>query len=70
MPDVTLEPLEGFGLALDGNLDPAVGQVPNPAVQPFAGRRPIGEESEADALNAAADQISSREAHAREARGQ
>ena len=58
-----LEPFDRFRLAFRRRFDAAVGQVPHPAVQAFARRRRLGEVPEADALNAAADEISSRDAH-------
>src|SRR2546423_10216183 len=64
--DGALEPLERFGIAFSRDLDAAIGQVAYPAVKSFARAGRFGEKSEANALNASADQKPSREAHAEE----
>ena len=63
VPHVALEPLERLRVAFGGDLDAAVRQIPDPAVQPLAGGGRLGEEAEADALHAPADQISPRAEH-------
>ena len=63
---VPLEAFERVRIAFRGNFDAAVGKISNPAVQTFTHRRRFGKEAEADALDASADQISTREAHAEE----
>jgi hypothetical protein len=62
--NVPLESIDRFRVALGRDLDATVGQVPHPAVQAFAPRCILGEKPEADALNAPADRVSSRDAHA------
>ncbi|HEY2905043.1 MAG TPA: hypothetical protein VGJ29_04025 [Vicinamibacterales bacterium] len=64
VPNVALEPLDRFGIAFGHDLDAAVGQILNPAVQAFAARLVFSEEPEADALNASGDRVTSRDAHA------
>src|SRR5437763_17036554 len=61
----TLEPIHRVGLAFGRHIDAAVGQVADPPVDPFAHRRRFREEPESDALHAAADDISTRDAHLR-----
>jgi len=66
VPHVPLEAVECVRLAFRRDLDSAVGKISHPAVQTLAHCRRFGEEAEADALDASADQISTREAHAEE----
>src|SRR5205823_15110442 len=61
----TLESIHRVGIAFGGDFDAAVGQVAHPPVDPFAHRRRFREEPESDALHAAADDISTRDAHLR-----
>ena len=61
----TLESIHRVGIAFGGDFDAAVGQVADPPVDPFAHRRRFREEPESDALHAAADDISTRDAHLR-----
>ena len=68
VPDRGLEPLERFGVAFDVDLDAAVGEVPHPAVKAFARGGGLGEEPEADALHASADQVPPRLPHTKRAR--
>src|SRR5688572_28478036 len=62
-PDVTLEPFERVCLAFRGDFHAAIRQVAHPTMQPLAARRCPCEDPEADSLNAAADQVPTREAH-------
>jgi hypothetical protein len=62
-PHASIEPLDGLGIALDFDLDATVRQIAYPSVEPFASRRSFGEKAETDALNAAADEIPSRDTH-------
>ncbi len=64
VPNVALEPFDRFGVAFGHDLHAAVGEIPHPAVQAFAARCVFGEKPEADALNAPADRVASRDAHA------
>src|SRR5262245_12030581 len=52
VPHRTLEPVEGLGVAFRGDLDPAVGRVPHPAVHAFAGGSGVDEVAEAHTLHA------------------
>jgi hypothetical protein len=61
---VVLETVQRLPVSLPDRLDATVLPVANPALYPFAGRRVASEEAEPDALNAAADQVTSRETHA------
>src|SRR5262249_15908478 len=63
LANASLEPFDGFSLAFSGDFDTAVGKVAHPSVHPFANPRRPDEKTEADALDASADQISTREAH-------
>src|SRR5437660_3377629 len=65
LADAPLESLDCFRVAFRSDLDAAVGKVTHPAVHAFAHRRRFDEETEADALDASADQVSTREAHVR-----
>jgi hypothetical protein len=64
LANASLEPFDGLRLAFRGDFDAAVGKVAHPPVYAFTNRRRLDEETEADALDASADQISTREAHA------
>jgi hypothetical protein len=63
-PHASLEPLDGLSVALDLDLDATVREIAYPSAQPFASSRRFGEKAEADALNAATDEIPSRDTHA------
>lgn len=63
-PHASLEPLDGLDVALDSDLNATVRQIADPSAQPFANSRSFGEKAEADALDAAADEIPSRDTHA------
>jgi hypothetical protein len=63
MADVALEALQRLDIAFGPNFHPAVGRIPDPPVQAFAGSSRMGEEPEPDALDAAPDDIASSEAH-------
>src|SRR6267378_7202204 len=63
VPDRALEAVERLSVPFRGRLDAAVRQIAHPPVQTFSSRRRVGEVSEADALDAATDQESSRAAH-------
>ena len=63
VPDRALEAVERLGVPFRGRLDAAIRQIAHPPVQTFSSRRRFGEVSEADALDAATDQESSRAAH-------
>jgi hypothetical protein len=59
MTDCVLEPIDGVRLALRQRFDAPVRQIADPTVQSFALRHRVGEQSEPDALDAAAHEISS-----------
>lgn len=61
MIDCALEPLDRGALALRDGFDAAVREIPDPAMQAFALRGGFSEVPEADTLDTAADQISSRD---------
>ena len=63
VPDRALEAVECLGVPFRVHFDAAVRQIAHPTVQTFSSRRRFGEVSEADALDAATDQESSRAAH-------
>ena len=63
MTDRVLESIDRVRLAFRQRLDAAVRQIADPAVQSFALRHRLGKESEADALDAAAHEISSGDPH-------
>ena len=65
MSDRMLEPRDRIRLAFRQRLDAAVRQIADPAVQAFALRHRLGEKSEADALDAAAHEISSGDPHSK-----
>ena len=60
-----LEAIEGVGVALGERLNGAIGEVPDPPVQPFALSGLEGKVSKPDGLDAPGDQISPRDAHGR-----
>jgi hypothetical protein len=62
-----LEPLERGGLPFRADLDTSVGQIADPAVKPFDRGGAVNERTEADALHAAAHDISTPETHGRDA---
>jgi hypothetical protein len=64
VPHFVLEPLERLRFSLRRDFDATVREVAHPAVQAFADCSSLGEKTEADALNASADNDSSRQAHA------
>jgi hypothetical protein len=68
MSDLMLEAFERFRFTFGLDLDSPIGDVANPAVHPLANGRGLREEPEPDSLNAAADEVPSREAHAGKAR--
>jgi hypothetical protein len=55
LSDAPLEPFERLCIAFGRDFHAAVGQVLNPAVQPLARGSFLGEEPEADALDAPVD---------------
>ena len=59
MTDRVLESIDRVRLAFRQRLDAAVRQIADPAVQSFAQRHRLGKKPEADALDAAAHEISS-----------
>jgi hypothetical protein len=65
--DRMLEPRDRIRLAFRHGLDAAVRQIADPAVQSFALRHRLGEKPEADALDAAAHEISSGDPHSKTA---
>jgi len=67
MTDCVLEPIDRVSLAFRLRLHAAVRQIADPAVQSFALRHRLGEKSEADALDAAAHEISSGDPHSKTA---
>ena len=67
MTDCVLEPIDRVRLAFRLRLDAAVHPIANPAVQSFALRHRLGEKTEADALDAAAHEISSGDPHSKTA---
>ena len=67
VPDLTLETFERLCLTLGLDLDSPVGDVADPAVHSLMNGRGLREEPEPDSLDAAADEVPSREEHAGEA---
>ena len=67
MTDRMLEPRDRIGVSFRQRLDAAVRQIADPAVQSFALRHRLGEKSKADALDAAAHEISSGDPHSKTA---
>ena len=65
MTDRVLEPRDRIRLAFRQRLDAAVRQIADPAVQSFALRHRLGEKPEANALDAAAHEISSGDPHSK-----
>lgn len=63
MAKLSLEAIDGLGLAFRRDLDGTVRPIAYPAMQPFAASGPFRKETKADALHAAADHKSSRDAH-------
>src|SRR5437867_2814435 len=61
--ELPFESLNRVGLAFRRRLDAAVGQVSHPTVDALTACHPLDEISKADALDAAADDIPSRNAH-------
>src|SRR5262249_31743216 len=61
--DLTLEPLERVRVAFRGDLNPAVAEIPHPAVQPLAGGHRLGEEPEADPLDTSSNHVPARPTH-------
>jgi hypothetical protein len=68
MTDRMLEPIDCVRLTFRQRLDAAVRQIADPTVQSFALRHRLGEKSEADALDAAAHEISSGDPQSKTAR--
>jgi hypothetical protein len=60
---LTFEAIDGFAIALDQRLDAPIVAIADPARQPFGARRALGEESEPDALDAAAHDELARDQH-------
>jgi hypothetical protein len=65
MTDRMLEPRDRIRVAFGRRFDAAIRQITDPAVQSFALRHRLGKESEADALDAAAHEISSGDPHSK-----
>ena len=63
---VAFEAFHRLSLAFGHNLDTAIGQIADNAMKPFTSCRRLGKQPEADALNAAPDEVASRDAHAKE----
>jgi len=63
--DRMLESRDRVRLAFGQRLDAAIRQIADPAVQSFALRHRLGEKTEADALDAAAHEISSGDPHSK-----
>ena len=61
--NATLELTHRVGVALGLDFDSSIGQIADKAVQSFASGHCLGKKTEADALNAAADEIASPLAH-------
>ena len=64
VPDVMLEAFKRVRLTFGLDFDSPVGDVADPAVHSFMNGRGLREEPEPDSLDAAADEVPSREAHA------
>src|SRR6266699_3394938 len=64
LPNHPLEARHRFRVALGGDFDAAVRQIAHPALDAFARGRVLGEEPEADGLDAPADEKPPRDAHA------
>jgi hypothetical protein len=64
VPDVMLEAFKRFRLTFGLDFDSPVGDVADPAIHSLTNGRGLCEEPEPDPLDAAADEVPSREAHA------